>query len=304
MRFVFKFTSILTGITIMLAASPMIGELIATVSPFTLQYPRQYKNLDHEDVSFPTTDGLTLRGWFFPTSDPSAPVILYAPATGKDQRQGLSLVAPLHKAGYQVLLFSYRGTGNSDGNRFEFSYGARESVDVDAAVRYLSGTRHIQQIGAIGHSAGAVSIILSAARNTKIDAVVLAAPFTSLQDIWEENRPKILPDQLYEIAMHLFELRKDFSRQQVRPLDVISSISPRPILFIDGLADRRIPIEQAASLFNAARFPKQIIWLTGATHAQVRSPGLDDSMQSIVKFFNSSLRKNRATASLDPALNP
>jgi uncharacterized protein len=293
----------LTGLSLLLTAGPVIGEMIATTAPIGVAFPRSFSELVHENVSFPTSDGLILRGWFFPTSDPTAPAIIYAPATAHDQRQGLSLVSPLHQAGYQVLLFSYRGVGSSDGNRLNFSYGARESMDVDAAVRYLTESRGIQEIGAIGHSAGAVSIILSAARNPQIDAVVAAAPFASLQEIWQDNRPAIFPRKLYDLTLHLFELRKGFSRQQVRPVDLVSQISPRPILFINGLADRRITVAQAMSLFQAAGFPKQIIWLPDTTHEQVRSPGLDNLAHQIIQFFDASLKGGKV-ASLRPAAYP
>lgn len=271
----------------------MIGEMVATVPPFFVNYPRVYRGLEHEDVSFPTTDGLTLRGWFFPTRDPHAPAVLYAPATAHDLRQGLSLVAPLHQAGFQVLLFSYRGSGESEGNRLNFSYGARESHDIDAAVRYLSETRSIQSIGAIGHSAGAVSIILSAARNSKIDAVVAAAPYTALEDIWQDNRPAFFPEGFYLQLQRLFQLRKGFSQKHVRPIDVIGMISPRPVFLVYGMEDQRIPETQASRLFGAARFPKQIIWLQGASHAEVRSPGLDNLAVQIVRFFEESLRQEK-----------
>jgi dipeptidyl aminopeptidase/acylaminoacyl peptidase len=279
----------LAGLTIALAAGPVLGEMVATTSPLSLNFPRQYRGLTYEEVAFPTSDGLTLRGWFFPASDPTAPAILYAPATAKDQRQGLSLVAPLQKAGYQVLLFSYRGTGSSDGNRFGFSYGARESQDIDAAVHYLSETRGINKIGAIGHSAGAVSVILSAARNPGIDAVVAAAPYTSLEDIWTDNRPEFFPGEWYSQLQQIFELRKDFTKQQVRPIDEIAKISPRPILLINGTADQRITQNQASRLFKAASQPKEIIWLVDAGHSQVRSPGLDLLIPQIVQFLDSSL---------------
>lgn len=291
-------TSAVAGLALAMAASPMIGEMLATMSPLTVNLPRKYNHLKRVDVAFPANDALTLRGWFFPASDPQAPAVIYAPATAKDQRQGLSLVEPLIKAGYQVLLFSYRGSGLSDGNRLNFSYGARESQDIDAAVRYLSETRGIQQIGAIGHSAGAVSIILSAARNPKIGAVVAAAPYTTLLDIWEDNRPAIFPKELYLQVQQLFQLRKDFSQQQVRPIDVIAAISPRPVLLINGLDDQRISQDQASRLFKAAKSPKEIIWLAGTGHAEVRSPGLDALIPQIVSFLDSSLKDGsiRSTA--------
>lgn len=286
---IFRFFSLFTGFSMVLAAGPMVGEMVATTSPLSLTFPRKYSDLDYEEVSFPTTDGLTLRGWFFPTANPNAPVVLYAPATAKDQRQGLSLVTPLHESGYQVLLFSYRGTGRSDGNRFTFSYGARESQDIDAAVTYLSETRRIEHIGAVGHSAGAVSIILSAARNPKIDAVVAAAAYTSLEDIWQDNQPPIFPKNWYTSAQSLFQLRKGFSKTDVRPVDVIGEISPRPILLVNGLDDKRVPDNQALRLYNAANEPKELIWIPDASHAEVRSPGLDNLAPEIVSFFDANL---------------
>lgn len=274
--------------------------MVATTAPIGATFPRSFSGLDYEEVAFESGDGHTLRGWFFPAADPDAPAIIYAPATAHDQRQGLSLVAPLRRAGYQVLLFSYRGVGNSDGNRLSFSYGARESRDVDAAARYLAEVRGVRQIGAIGHSAGAVSILLSAARNPRIEAVVAAAPYSSLQEIWQANRPAAFPKRLYDLTLRLFELRKGFSRHQVRPVDVVKEISPRPILFIYGLEDRRVTLAQAQSLFQAAGFPKQIIWLPNTTHAGVRSPGLDLLVEQIVRFFDASLRQKKA-ARLKPA---
>jgi predicted alpha/beta hydrolase len=222
--------SALAAFFVMFTAGPIIGEAIATMSPvFSHKESDAIADLGlkYELVAFSTSDGLTLRGWFFPALDPHAPAILYAPATAHDQRQGLSLVAPLQRAGFQVLLFSFRGHGASDGSRFDFSYGARESQDVDAAVNYLYEQRGIHQIGAIGHSAGAASIIISAARNPHLGAVAAAASFSSIEETWLFNRPQIYPKPLYNLAMRLFELRKRFSRQQVRPLDVIGQIAPR-----------------------------------------------------------------------------
>jgi len=286
-------SSIFMGFSFLITSGPLFGEMVATRSPtFSSRAARSIPIFDipFKQVSFPTSDGLTLRGWFFPGNNPSAPAILYAPATHHDQRQGLSLVAPLHKAGFQVLLFSYRGHGNSDGSRIGFTYGARESQDIDAAVSYLSETLGIQQIGAIGHSAGAVSIILSAARNPRIGAVVAAGTFTSVEDVWEKNRPAIFPEPLYRVAMRMFELRKGFSRNEVRPLDFIGQIAPRPILLVHGASDQRISIEQVTSLYDQANQPKQLVVLPGASHDQVRSPGLDSIIDQIIRFFNASLQ--------------
>ncbi|MCX8024296.1 MAG: alpha/beta fold hydrolase, partial [Thermanaerothrix sp.] len=290
-------TTLFSSFSILLASAPMVGEMIATTAPLRiLKIPPSSLNLAYEKVAFPTSNGLTLRGWFFPAADPTAPAILYAPATAKDQRQGLSLVRPLHDAGYHVLLFSYRGSGESEGNRFAFSYGARESQDVDAALHYLTETRGITCIGGIGHSAGAVALILSAARNPNLHAVVAAAPFASLEEAWQVNRPTFFPAPLYEQVMRLAEWRKGFTRDEVRPLDVVHNLAPRPILFVFGQADRRIPPDQAKRLYEAAEEPKEMIWLPKASHEQVRHPGLDILMPQILDFFQRSLHTNTICA--------
>jgi dipeptidyl aminopeptidase/acylaminoacyl peptidase len=283
---------LLFGLPVLLVSSPTLGELIATMAPL---YPKNDNRLverlgiPFNRVSFPARDGKTLTGWFFPAEDAGRPAIIYAPATGKDQRSGISLVKPLHQAGYHVLLFSYRGHGHSEGNPFGFTYGAQESQDIDAAADFLSQQMGIGKIGVIGHSAGAVSGLLSAARNQRIDAVVAAAPFPSVEDIWNTNRPVFLPKRLFEWSFRLAEWRKKFSRDEVRPQDVIDQIAPRAVLLIHGLNDRRITRNQALGLFETANQPKCLWLVEGASHAAVRFPVLDSQIEKIVQFFNSAL---------------
>ena len=282
-------TGFFIGASALTVGIPVIGELIATMAPPYLNVPNK-KLIDlgipFEDVEFATTDDLVLRGWFFLSPLANSPAILYAPATSRDQRSGLSLVKPFHDAGYNILLFSYRGHGISDGSRFGFTYGADESKDVDAAVDYLYYERGIQNIGAIGHSAGAVSIILSAARNEKLDAVVAAAPYPSVEEIWHNNIPGIMPGAMYEFTMSLSEKRKGFSRNHVRPRDVIDRISPRPVLLLHGCDDQRITREQAEQLYEAAGEPKEIRFVSGATHGSVRSPVMDSMVDDLIGFFH------------------
>lgn len=272
----------------------MVGEMIATMAPF--YSPSSVRRaselgLPFEEVSFPTRDGLMLRGWFFPAEQAESPAVLYAPATSHDQLSGLSLARPLHDAGYHVLLFSYRGHGESDGNPLGFTYGASESRDIDAAVQFLFEERGIRHIGAIGHSAGAVAIILSAARNSRLGAVVAASPFTSVDEIWETNRPAFFPKSLYQAVFKLVERRKGFLRDQVRAEQSVRRIAPRPVLLIHGSEDRRITREQALRLFHQAQSPKQMWVIQGADHRSVRDPGLDALIGQIILFLNQALKE-------------
>jgi len=277
----------------MTLVGPMLGELVSTLPP---PFPRGGVNpltelgVSYEEVAFPTPDGLTLRGWFVPAEPLDAPAILYAPATARDQRSGLSLVPVFHEAGYHVLLFSYRGQALSDGNRVGFTYGDAESRDVDAAVRFLYETKGVRQVGVIGHSVGAASAILSAARNPRIGAVVAVAPFNCVVEVWHTSRPVLVPPFILDLTLRLVEKRKGFNADDVCPLKVIHRIAPRPLLVIHGKDDRRITEIQVRRLFAAAREPKALWLVDGASHGSIRTPVLDELAPDVIAFLDAALR--------------
>lgn len=281
------------GGTLISCVGPILGEMIATLPPLFPDpelNPFTYAGLLYENVAFRTEDGLTLRGWFIPASDEDAPAIVYAPGTGHDLRSGLVLAEPFHRAGYHILLFSYRGYGESEGNELGFTYGDRESRDIDAAVRYLKVERKQEKVAVIGFSAGAAGAIVSAARNPTIDAVVAAASFTSLSEVWNSNSPSVMPAFLREWALRLTEWRKGFRRDAIQPLAVVSRISPRPVLFIQGEQDARVSVQAAHQLLEAAGRPAQLWVVKGATHHTIQSEALHALAPDIIAFLDNVLR--------------
>lgn len=298
---------IVVGATLLTLVAPVVGETVATFPP---AFPRDDSNplvgvdIAYESVTFSTTDDLTLRGWYFPAERPDAPAMVYAPATSHDQRSGLSLVPAFHDAGYHVLLFSYRGHALSDGRKGSFTYGAAESRDVDAAVRFLSETKGISRISLIGHSAGAVSAILSAARNPQVGAVVAVAPFNCVDEVWQTSRPSLVPSFVLDWALWVAERTRGFEREQVCPLQVVEQLAPRPLLVIHGTDDRRITEEQVLELFAAAKEPKSLWLINGASHSGIRSPVLDVLAEDVISFLDSAWRETAASASCTPVVGP
>jgi alpha-beta hydrolase superfamily lysophospholipase len=285
---------VVAGATLLTFVGPVVGEAIATLPPlFTREMPNPQTELGlpYEDVVFPTTEGLMLRGWFIPAENPDAPAILYAPATSHDQRSGLSLVSAFHEAGYHVLLFSYRGHAYSDGDRGKFTYGDAESRDVDAAVTFLREKKGVEHIAAIGHSVGAVSAILSAARNPAIGAVVAVAPFACVNEIWQTNRPSVVPSFVLKWTLWVVEKMRGFDRDDICPLNVIEHIAPRPLLVIHGTEDQRITEEQVRRLFDAAQRPKFLWLVAGATHSGIRTPVLDTLAPDVISFLDAAWRE-------------
>lgn len=283
---------VLAGAALLTLVGPIVGETIAILPPSFPKgtpSPLELLGLPYEDISFPSSDGLVLRGWFVPAASDEAPAIVYAPATAHDQRSGLSLVPALHQAGYHVLLFSYRGHALSDGKRGAFTYGDAESRDLDAAVRFLRETGRADQIALVGHSVGAVSAILSAARNPLVGAVVAVAPFTCVSDVWYTSRPELVPSFVLDWALWVAEKRRGFDREQICPIKVIDRIAPRPLLIVHGTEDQRITKSQVSRLFSAALEPKTLWLVEGANHREIRSPVLEEMSEELIAFLDSAL---------------
>jgi len=123
--------------------------------------------LPHERVIFPASDGVRLSGWYVPSRNGAAIVLVHG---GGGDRQGTVRHARmLAKAGYGVLLYDARGRGESAGH--ENSAGWQWDRDVRGAVSFLAG-RGIHHIGLLGLSTGAEAVVTEAASDIRVEAVV------------------------------------------------------------------------------------------------------------------------------------
>ena len=120
----------------------------------------------HEDVSFETSDGLTLKGWFVPSKN-GATVISF-PGRKGPQKHARMLI----RHGYGVLLFDRRGEGESDGD--PNGYGWTGGRDLHAAVGFLQQRSDVDpdRIGGLGLSVGGEMMIQAAAESTAFKAIV------------------------------------------------------------------------------------------------------------------------------------
>ncbi len=119
-----------------------------------------------EDVSFTTSDGLRLEGWFVPPRN-GATVIAF-PGRSGPQKHARMLV----NHGYGVLLFDRRGEGASDGDPNVFGWAGDR--DLHAATAYLRSRPDVdpERIGAIGLSVGGEMLIHAAAHSDAFKAIV------------------------------------------------------------------------------------------------------------------------------------
>lgn len=135
-------------------AIPLVGAVYATNLPRPVlgaQTPAD-RGLVYRDVSFVTSDGVRLSGWYIPSANRAAVALLHG--ASETRSNVLPQAAVLAHHGYGVLLFDARGHGRSDGRAMDFGwYG---DGDVAAAVGWLAAQPDVDpaRIGAVGMSMG------------------------------------------------------------------------------------------------------------------------------------------------------
>ena len=192
--------------------------------------------LPHERVTFPASDGVRLSGWYLPSRNGAAIVLVHG---GGGDRQGTILHARmLAKAGYGVLLYDARGRGESQGH--ENAAGWQWDRDVRGAVSFLT-SRGIDNIGLLGLSTGAEAVVTEAASDKRVDAVVAdglqARTAADASHLPFADRISIEPS----FALAGIEIRLARGEGQPRPLiEVVHEVArTRPLLLIATIAFER-----------------------------------------------------------------
>ena len=135
----------------------------------------------HENVSFTTSDGLELRGWYVPSRNGAA-VIAFPGRNGPQAHTRM-----LARHGYGVLLFDRRGEGESEGDSNLLGWGGDE--DILAAIEFLKTRPDVDpgRIGGIGLSVGGELMLQAASETHELAAVVSEGAGTrSFSEMMEE----------------------------------------------------------------------------------------------------------------------
>jgi alpha-beta hydrolase superfamily lysophospholipase len=257
--------------------------------------PAKAYELPYEDVVIPTRDGQQLAGWFVPARGSDRAVVLTHGVI--DHRAGvLEMIQALHSGGYNVLAFDFRGHGQSSG--WTVTYGAREKLDIIAAVDYLQ--RHkpdsCRRLAGVGWSMGAAALILAAAEDPRLLALHLDAPYASTSDMaWQigKDMPRWMAWYMYWVGTSLACLESGTNLFLLSPAERVASIAPRPIMIVHGDQDEVIPLEQGRRVFGAAQAPKSFHAVPGAGHCETLQVEGQAYVARMLEFLDTALGGKR-----------
>jgi len=203
----------------------------------------------------------------FPTVCVCHGIPAHAPEPGDS---GYPLLAEtICQAGLAAFIFNFRGTGASGGN-LDISGWTR---DLKAVLDHLSTLPEVDKsrLSLFGFSGGAAVSVVVAAQDKRVSNVVACAcparfSFTELDE----------PQQLVEHFRSIGAIRDDNfppspsqwinGFQEVKPLNYVAELAPRPLLLVHGSEDDVVPVSQAYEMYEMAGEPKQLEIISGVGH--------------------------------------
>jgi hypothetical protein len=124
----------------------------------------------YRDVTFRASDGLELAGWYRPSRNGAAVIVVHGGSS--DRKGSVAHAKMLARRGYGVLVYDARGRGESDGS--ENNYGWDWQKDVAGALAFVKRQPDVEphRIGALGLSTGADVLVEVAGKRRDLAAVV------------------------------------------------------------------------------------------------------------------------------------
>lgn len=282
-----------------------------------------------ESVSF-YSDGLRLGARLYrpPNGTASGASVVFCPGSRVAMTTPYyhDYIPRLVDAGLTVLLFDYRGWGESEGQAGEL-YPQQQITDVRSAITYLETRDHIDsgRIGLFGVSFGGALGVEAAARDERIRAVVtVLAPMDGRQMLRGSRREYEWVELLAELAEDRRErtltgkggATEHFApptpeRQKTtalgqssippiplacleaiaefRPMDLISRISPRAVLLIAATLDPTCPVEHSRGAFELAGSPKRLVEIESREHYGTYIKHMDLILAEAIGWFDQHL---------------
>ena len=255
-------------------------------------------NLEFRDVRFPSRDpGIEISGWWIPRSGSSKAIVM---VHGRGENRTtefydhfLDLGAALNTfqgRGFNVLMVDLRAHGISGG--VNSTWGIGERHDVEGAVDWIKnqGFRPAG-IGALGASLGATSCVYATAEDQDISALVTDGAgvdeYASLQRGW--TRSSGTPQFFFPAAWLMERMLYGYDLHDLRPVDAMKRIPPRPVLLIYGLLE--LPVDSDRRPQLKAALPDAELWVVpDAIHTSAYTKVPQLYLAKVGAFFERNLK--------------
>ena len=288
----------------------MFGKMVSDMmvkpgkSP-VFETPDKY-NLNFEDVTFKTSDGITLSGWLIKGGTDKVIVQSHFGVQcsrcgytqeGKGIFKNTLWTSDIHfleqakylvEAGYSVLMYDMRNHGNSEHNRW-ISWGKDERKDVLAAVKFISEHSDYQDasIGLLsicmgqGASVFAFGLEEELKRYSNLKAMISVQPLTYDYFVKAFGLPNFLINagNKYNKEKRNVDLTGESFLPYVKDISI-------PTMVIQNTNDPMTNIDMVKQFYGDLQVEKKMLWLDLEKKRGAAYSWLGKNSEPILEWFN------------------
>lgn len=229
--------------------------------------PATAANAGIESGTLRTSDNINISYTHFAKESDSAIIICPGFYNSKNNRW-LRKTVDILSTTYDVIIFDFRGHGNSSGS---FTWTAKEHLDLEAVLNYAK-YRGYKHIGIVAFSLGAATAIITASSRDDIESMVLISCPSKVSMInfhfWEPGMLSDLRENI-ECGWEGKGARiGNIFLPKVDPVEAIGRIKNTSTLFIHGDNDWVVKDCHSKVLYKAAHGKKDLTVIKGGLHAE------------------------------------
>ena len=230
--------------------------------------------MKHKKLSFANNEGVELSALLdLPEDEDPIAYVLFAHCftCTKNLNSASNIARALTRRRFAVLRFDFTGIGQSGGDFAETTFSTDIS-DLEAAARYLEEEYEAPRI-LVGHSLGGTAALLAAKKiSSTIAVATIASPCSPehITGIFDESTiEKIRQEGSSEVKLagRPFVITREFL-EDLENHDVEGQLGEldAALMIMHSPRDSVVHIDNAATLYKAARHPKNFVSLDPADH--------------------------------------
>ncbi|BBB91176.1 MAG TPA: alpha/beta fold hydrolase [Methylomusa anaerophila] len=268
--------------------------------PLRVTLEEGIKNKHWQNVSLESRLGYVLQGTYLPNPTPSNNTVVFVHGIANSRLLGL-WYAPIYlAAGYNVLVYDSRASGESGGR--SVSWGYYEKYDLDQWIDWIEERHPNGIIGVHGVSMGAATALLHAEMNEsshRVKFYVADSGYTDLEELLIQQIDAAVNlhnpfwvKLLLRYSSIAANWQSGFRYQDVSPLRAVRNANT-PILYLHGGADAVVPVSMSEQLYAATRgYAEKYIFPSDA-HAMSVFNHQAEYQRRILRFMDTALKKQR-----------
>ncbi|MBA2299145.1 MAG: alpha/beta fold hydrolase [Chloroflexi bacterium] len=254
-----------------------------------------------EEVRIPSRDpGIDIAGWWLPAAGETpalapAVIVVHGFTACRHDHAVLLPAGMLHRNGFSVLLIDLRDHGDSTREDGRFAGGTDEYRDVLGAWDWLQAAKGHSpaQIGLLGISLGAATVLLAAGQEPGVAAVWEDSSYADLGSAVDaELRREGYPTFLAAGGVAAARLLSGDDLMSYSPLDAVRQLGGRPLYITHGTKDSRLSVDYGHQLEAAVQADGGNVeswFVEGAEHTETVITEPTEYERRVVGFFRRSL---------------